>query len=313
MKNFGVIDLGSNSIHMIVTRIHPDGITETILDRKVSARLSEGMGADMTLKEPAMQRAITALKSFKNDLEGIKTLKLRVMATAAVRMAKNQKYFCDLVTKETGFKVEVISGEEEAYYDYLGVINSLPVINCVIIDAGGASTELVLVQNRRATHLLSVPMGSITLTEKFIHPDKAIASDIFNLFTHLNSIYDDVWWLNWGRNTPIIALGGSNRCLAKICRHKDKFRKNWDKIHGFRMSNNQINQIYSKLLSKNLEERKAVPGLAKDRADIIVGGTAPLVYLLRYIDSNRVIFSKHGLRTGALHEYVHQIGQKPEK
>ncbi|XIF19923.1 MAG: Ppx/GppA family phosphatase [Acetilactobacillus jinshanensis] len=310
MKRFGVIDLGSNSIHLIVTQIDDDGMTKTFVDDKVSARLSEGMMEHKKiLQKPAMKRAIDALLKFKKDMPVLDNLKMRVLATAAVRMAKNQKEFCKSVKNETGFTVEVIPGEEEAYYDYLGVINSLPVINCVIIDAGGASTELVLVQNRRATHLLSLPIGGITLTERFLHSDKPTASDLFRLITFLNGIFDDVWWLNWGRNTPIIALGGSNRCLAKIWRRKDKIRKNWDKIHGFRMANVQIDQVFNQMLASNLEQRKKIPGLAKDRADIVVGGTAPLVYLLRYLDSTRVIFSKHGLRTGALHEYLHQLSQ----
>lgn len=311
MRRFGVIDLGSNSIHMIVTQIENDGMTHTLVEDKVSARLSEGMMEnDKMLQKPAMKRAIGALEKFKKDIQGLDNLNMRVMATAAVRMAKNQKEFCKLVKKETGFDVEVIPGESEAYYDYLGVVNLLPVINCVIIDAGGASTELILVQNRRPTHLLSLPIGGVTLTERYLHTDKPTASDVFRLFTALNLIYDDVWWLNWGRNTPVIALGGSNRTLAKIWRHKDPLRKNWDKIHGFRMSNTQVDEVFDKMLASSLEERKNIPGLPKDRADIVVGGTAPLVYLLRYIDSTRVIFSKHGLRTGALHEYLHQLSEE---
>lgn len=305
MEHFGVIDLGSNSVRLTVTKIDDDGMIQKVLAEKEPVRLSENMGPEKTLKQSAMERTLEALKRFEKLYRDLPNLKLRAVATAATRMATNQKEFLKLV-KNAGVDLEVISGATEAHYDYLGVINSLPVVNCVLMDTGGASTELVLVQNRRAVDSISVPLGSVNLSEGFIDPDRVSASGLFRLFTALENIYNDIWWLDKGKNMPIVALGGSNRTLAKIQRRQDHFKQYWD-IHGFRMTGVQVNEVFDQVISADLEERKKIPGVAKERADIIVGGLSPLVLLLRHLDSDRLIFSQQGLRDGILYERLDEL------
>ncbi|MCH4172378.1 MAG: exopolyphosphatase [Lactobacillus sp.] len=306
MEHFGVIDLGSNSVRLTVTRIDDDGATETVLAEKEAVRLSENMGPEKTLKQPAIDRTLTALESFRQSYKNLENLKIRAVATAATRMAVNQKEFLKLVKKEAGISLEVIPGSAEAHYDYLGVINSLPVVNCVIMDTGGASTELILVQNRRAVNMMSIPLGSVNLTEAYLEPDVISASGLFRLFTAMENVYNDLWWLDRGKNMPIVALGGSNRTLAKIQRRRDHFKQFWD-IHGFRMTARQANEIFDEILSTNLADRKNIPGLSKERSDIIAGGLSPLVLLTRHLDSDRLIFSRQGLRDGILYEHLNDL------
>ncbi|MFD0897781.1 Ppx/GppA family phosphatase [Loigolactobacillus binensis] len=314
MENFVVIDLGSNSVRMSVTEIDEDGSFRAAQQHKEMVRLSEDMGKEQLLRTAAIDRTIAALKKFAAIYQQLPNVTLRAVATAAVRSAKNQKKFIKRVADEVaGLKIEVIPGTMEAYYDYLGVINTLPVTNCVIMDTGGASCELVLVQNGKAQNLISLPIGAVNLTETFYKDgvDHVKAADLFWETTFVNRLFNGVWWLHRGQNLPIVALGGSNRTLAKI-RRKEKHVLNFEDIHGFRMTVGEVNDVYAKVISEDLAGRKKIPGLAKDRADIIAGGMTPIVTILRFLDSDRVVFSQNGVREGILYEHLNQLQEQGE-
>lgn len=303
MRHFGVIDLGSNSARLSVWQINEDSSVKQVLKLKEMVRLSEGMGEDRVLQEPAMVRTIQALVGFKKQYEGLHDLTLEAYATAATRMAANQKEFLKRVKKAVGVDIKVIPGTKEAELDFLGVINTLPIQNALIMDTGGASTELILVQNRKLQHLISIPFGSVNLSERYLHGDTVSAAELFDVITSVNRTFNGIWWLKKAQNLPIVALGGSNRTLAKIQRRKDAVA-NFEDIHGYRMSTEQVNAIFKQVISSSLEERKAIGGLAKYRADIIVGGLVPVVMMIRFLDSDRLTFSQYGLREGALYQHL---------
>ncbi|GLB46413.1 exopolyphosphatase [Philodulcilactobacillus myokoensis] len=306
MENYCVIDLGSNTVKLTVTQIDDQGRTKNIISDKRTVRLSEDMGPEMVLKKPAIDRTIKALSDFHKEFANLPNLTVRAVATAATRMAKNKQDFIKAAEEKAKIKVDVITGNHEAYYDYLSVVNSLPVVNCVIMDSGGASTEIILVQDKHISRLTSIPLGAVTLTEKYLHTDKVSASDMFNIFSNMENLYNNMWWLHQGQNLPVVALGGSNRTLAKIQIRADNAKKYLD-VHGFRMSNYTANHIFDQIISSNLEQRKQIPGLSKDRADIIVGGLTPVISLLRHLDSDRLIFSNNGLRDGILREHLNYL------
>lgn len=301
MENFAVIDLGSNSVRMTVVKINDDGSTELVKQSKEFVRLSANMGKEKVLKKEPIERTLGALKDFKKYLNGLDHLEVRAVATAAVRQAVNQKKFLKKVKDEVGFDIEVISGNTEAYYDYLGVTRSLPANNCVIVDTGGASSEIILVQNGRVSNLISIPVGSVTLSQQFGLEDEISANKIFELLIYLNKVFNDIWWLRNGQNLPVIGLGGSNRTIAKINRNYNNFL-DFEDIHGYKLSDNEVNKTFENILQLNCESRKKVGGLSKTRADIIIGGLAPIVNLMQYLDSDRVMFSKCGLRDGIIFE-----------
>ncbi len=306
MEHFAVIDLGSNSARMSSWLIDDNGDYTPELKLKEMVRLSEDMGREKILKEPAMERTIAALKRFRAEIDKMDNGSYKAYATAAVRQARNQKRFLKLAKEEAGIDITVIPGAKEAEFDFGGVINTLPVQNALIMDTGGASTELILVQNRKMQHLISIPFGSVNLTERFVDSDPMDASDLFKLMTAINRTFNGIWWLRKAQNLPVIALGGSNRTLAKIERRKENY-KDMEEIHGFRMYTPEINKIFTEILGADLEQRKAIPGLSKERADIIVAGLIPVVTMMRYNDSDRLMFSQNGLREGVLFEHLNGV------
>lgn len=303
--NLVVIDLGSNSVRMQISQIDDYGGYTVIGYFREYVRLSENMGKEMTLKEEPMNRTIQALKDFKTRYTQYDNVVVKAVATAAVRGAKNQAEFLKRVKDEVGLDLQVISGSTEAYLDYVGVVNTLPVRNGIIMDCGGASTELIWVQNGACKERVSIPIGSVVLSQNYNLADTISASDLYSAMNAAGQKISTVRWLGQVHNLPLIALGGSNRTIAKI--HRREVTDEVDElpdIHGMHLPPHYIFNLISKLITMNKDERMKIPGLAKYRADVIVGGLIPISLVLRNLQVSEVIFSNCGLREGILFEYL---------
>ena len=306
MENLAIVDLGSNSARMAITEIAPDGRFREIKRVKENTRLSEGMGREKMLQEDAMNRTIAALKRFKKIYEGMPHTQVRAITTAAVRQARNRQEFLNRVQKEVGIRLQVLSGKKEAYYDYLGVIRTMKLNHCLILDVGGASCELVLVQQRRARDLISIPVGAVTLSEQFHLNGYVRSADLFRAQVAMNERLTKIPWLRYATRVPIVLLGGANRTLARMTWSYHHRHRRQRSIHGYQLSSRVVFATYRELLNRNLAQRKRMPGLEPERADIIVGGMLPLVSLLQRNSDGRVIFSESGVREGVITEYVNQ-------
>ena len=306
MENLAIVDLGSNSARMAITEIAPDGHFREIKRVKENTRLSEGMGREKMLQEDAMNRTIAALKRFKKIYEGMPHTQVRAITTAAVRQARNRQEFLNRVQKEVGIRLQVLSGKKEAYYDYLGVIRTMKLNHCLILDVGGASCELVLVQQRRARDLISIPVGAVTLSEQFHLNGYVRSADLFRAQVAMNERLTKIPWLRYATRVPIVLLGGANRTLARMTWSYHHRHRRQRSIHGYQLSSRVVFATYRELLNRNLAQRKRMPGLEPERADIIVGGMLPLVSLLQRNSDGRVIFSESGVREGIITEYFNQ-------
>ncbi|MFC6182591.1 Ppx/GppA family phosphatase [Lactiplantibacillus daowaiensis] len=305
MKNLAIVDLGSNSARMAVNRLHANGTAEEIKRIKEDTRLSEGMGTAHVLQPKAIDRTIKALLAFKKIYQRMPNTDVIGITTAAVRMAKNQAEFLATVKDQVGLDLKVLSGDDEAYYDYLGVANSLVINDCLILDTGGASCELILVKGGRSQHLISVPFGAVTLSEQFELDDVVPSANLFRAQMFLRNRLADVWWLSEAAHYPIILLGGANRTLARVNRRRQQKLKVED-IHGYRLKTETVYHTFLDLLTRSRQGRQDISGMEYDRADIIVGGMLPLVTLLQMLDSDRVIFSESGVREGIISEHLNQ-------
>lgn len=307
-SNFAVIDLGSNSCRLRITKIYSNGKTKLLRYEKEFVRLSENMGEDKVLQPEPIERTIATLIRFKNICEEI-GVRVIAVATAAVRQASNQKEFLDRVRREVNLDIRVISGNTEAYLDYVGVTRTLPMENGLIVDTGGASMELILVDQGQAEELVSLPIGSVLLSQKFHLNDVINPADLYDAITKVDQVLATQRWLNRARHTRIVALGGSNRALAKMFRWKlNSDRKKVQPVHGLTMQTTNAYQLMHELLGSNREQRSAIRGVNSARADVIIGGLLPLMALLRQLDMTELMFSNNGLREGLLFEYLdHRI------
>jgi len=295
-----IIDLGSNSVRMNILEVI--GGEFTIIEQfKEIVRLSEGMGAEKTLKPNAIEKMLDVMNQFKRKIDEYEVEKIYPIATAAVRIANNPEALTKPLSR-LGISLEVITGEKEAYYDYLGVMNTLDIRDCVIIDTGGASTEIILVRDRIHYGLVSIPFGAVNITETYLKGKKTGQGEISVAKSAISEELDKINWINSAKNLPIVGLGGSIRAIGKT----EKLRRNKEDmpLHGFEMSDNDIFALCNKLAKSSLEARKKMEGIGKARADIIIGGSLPLTVLMRKLSSKSLILSASGLREGVLFEIL---------
>lgn len=304
MENYVVIDLGSNSVRLRITNIADNGTLTVTHQLKEYVRLSEGMGEEKTLKPEPVKRTLQALKSFKAVYSKLENTRINAIATAAVRQAANQQEFLELVEGKLGISFQVITGEREAYLDFLGVTRTLPVRDCLIMDTGGASTELILARDGQVQNLISLPFGSVTISADHKLGDEITARRLFEAMTSVEKNLTNVDWLTQAHKIPLVCLGGSNRTLAKIARRREFSEEDMPDLHGYRLSSDNAFEIVGDLIEMNRKQRENVPGLSKSRADVVVGGLTPLILILRTCHIDEILFSNHGLREGSLFEYL---------
>lgn len=303
-KYLVVIDLGSNSIRLKISELQKDGQTVTKHYEKRYVRLSSQMGSEKILKEEPIKRTLDALRDFRKICDQYQDKKVVAVATAAVRQAKNQQEFLQRAKEASGFDIQVISGEQEAYLDYVGVTNTLPLKRGIIIDTGGASMELIAVEDGAAEETVSIPFGSVTLSQRYHLGDRVNAADLFDAMVEVDEVLSHQRWLNRFRRTKIIALGGSNRALAKIYRWRNAVDGKAAPVQGLTLRSETAFVIMHQLLEADQATRANIRGVMKARADVVIGGLLPLLALMRQLAIDEVSFSNSGLREGVLVKYL---------
>jgi exopolyphosphatase/guanosine-5'-triphosphate,3'-diphosphate pyrophosphatase len=299
-EHIAIIDLGSNSARLIVMHIYHNGAYNLVYNQKESVRLSEGMEEDNNLQGPAIERAIHTLRTFAHLCQLHKVDKIIAVATAAVRNANNGPDFVKTIQATTGIPLETISGEREAMIGSVAVTNTIDIADALLFDLGGGSTELTLIRDHKVAELFSVPFGAITLSERFQTQDKITDEMLADLN---NSIMDKLTAIPWlaNLNLPLIGIGGTARNIAKM----DQRRKNYPfpKIHNYHMGTMSLDSLWKILIKTNLSQRRKLPGLSSERADIIIAGMNIVKALFEVSAGSQFIISGCGLREGLFMDY----------
>ncbi|MFW6230203.1 MAG: exopolyphosphatase [Halanaerobium sp.] len=300
MKKLAIIDIGSNSIKMILVDYRSDKSFRIIDELKETVRLGEGMHKNSYLKEDRIKKALQTLTLFKNLCDAVEVNEIIAVATAAVREADNQQKFLDRVYKQTGLEVRVLKGKEEAYYDYRGVSNSFDQKSALIMDVGGGSVELVLMEDRMVKESISLPFGALTITEKFDlydenNSDKEIKKYLHQEFSKLD-------WLKNIKDIPLIGVGGTIRNIAKIWQRKNNY--SLETLHYYNLNAKNVNSVYKEVSKKSIEARKNISGLSSKRADIFIGASALVNYFMDFTEINDLVISGKGIREGLVYDFL---------
>lgn len=299
-----IIDLGSNSIRMDIVNINEETGKYNYLERcRELVKLSEGMNMDGNLQPEPMKRAIDALREFNAIMREHKVNDVAAVATAAVRKAKNGDEFCSKVMDEAGISINVIKGEQEAEYDFMGVMSSLNIDDCIIVDTGGGSTEFILVGGNEPLARTSIPVGAVNMTEQFLYSGETDDA-LSGLSDYISSQLDKIHWLDDAKGLPIVGLGGSIYNLAIVSQNAPDADRN--ALHGTVISGSSVTQAFNELIKMTPDERHDA-GVELGRVDTIICGIMPTVELIDKIKSDKVIVSTAGLKEGILAEFLENI------
>ncbi len=294
----GIIDIGSNSMRLVIYEIKGKSY-EAIGQMRHSARLGQNMH-NGEINADRIEYGIKVLKNFKEYLESKKVPEVIAIATEALRKAKNKEEFLSQAKKALGKNIRVLSGEEEAFYDYYATVNTIDLDRCLMIDIGGSSTEIVLIENKLLQESISIPFGSIVLMEKF-DLKKGVKAEK-DLHNYILQAFDDVPWLKRAKGYPVVGIGGSVRSLGRI----DRYRKDNAMFisHNYSLDQKDVTEIYEMMHNYNLGKINRIYGLARDREDIFMGSLATLDSLMAYLGSRRLFVSNAGIRDGLLFEHL---------
>jgi exopolyphosphatase/guanosine-5'-triphosphate,3'-diphosphate pyrophosphatase len=305
------IDVGTNSIHMVVARIQPELPAFTVVAReKATVRLGDFCKKTGLLSPEAMDRAIEALKRCQEIAKSLNAEQVIAVATSAVREAPNGRDFLQRIEADLGLWIDLISGPEEARRIYLGVLsgmnfNSQPHI---IVDIGGGSTELILGDGHEPRTLSSTKVGAVRLTAERINTDPISPSQFGALQAYIRgmlerSIEEIQAHLEPGERPRMVGTSGTIETLATL-NAREKFGTIPNPLNGCEMTLKDVREWVNRLRKLNYAGRLAIPGMSERRAEILLAGALILQEVMTPLNVDSIVVCERSLREGVVVDWM---------
>ena len=295
------IDIGTLTCRLLIADLTPGRpLTELQSDRRI-LRLGEGVDRNQQLHEAAIERVIACLKEWRSVIDRYQVSACAVVATSAVRDASNRQAFLDRVKYESGFDVEVITGEEEARRTLLGIRSGLPagVTDILALDIGGGSTEFILDQPGQEPIVQSMNIGVVRLCERLLHHDPPTEEEIEQARTWVRKETERAM-AAMPRPAGLVCIGtaGTVTSLAAMAQKLPAYEP--ARIHNYRLTVETIRELEEELLSRTKAERVGLPGLEKNREEVIAAGAIIIRTIMETLGEEECLVSDLGLREGVL-------------
>jgi exopolyphosphatase/guanosine-5'-triphosphate,3'-diphosphate pyrophosphatase len=300
MERIGIIDIGSNSIRLVIYEITETHAYHVIDESKESARLSERLDEAGCLRDEDLQYIVNILKRFKRLCDIHKVSLIRAAATAAIRNSHNGSRIAEQLTEQTGVTVQILSGAEEGRLGFLGVMNTMDIQDGFLIDIGGGSTEISLFRNRTLLDSVSFPFGAVNMMQTYGREKGIDELAARAMIAMIEEVATQHPWIYQHPGLPMVGLGGTMRSLCNMDQRKKKYSLTL--THNYQLSDAEVDSWLTELRRLPFEQRKRIEGLSKDRADIIIPGLIILGTLHRLSGATHYIVSGAGLRDGIFYE-----------
>lgn len=291
-----VIDIGSNSGRVVVYRRDASGRLRIMASSRAALRLIRDVDLHRSLSDEAIERAIAALGDFRAIALGAGATRIVGVATAAMRDASNGRGLLERVRRELGLALEVIDGEAEARYGFLGGVQGLAVDDGLLFDMGGGSMQLSRFANRRLLRSWSLPLGSLRLSGAFLAKDPPTRGDLRRLRRHVAGLLGEARVPSLRAGDVLVGTGGTVRNLAKIDARGKRYPVG--RVHGYRLEHGRLRELISRLVHTRARKRDAIPGLSRERSDSIVGGALAIEMLAEAVGAHEILISGQGVREG---------------
>ena len=308
-----IIDLGYNSIKLVNYNIlQKNKKYRAYYDKSIRVQLGEGMHKVNVLQSDAMERTIESIKYFKEIISTESIDYVIPFATSAVREAENKKIFLNHAEEQTGLKFRILTTEQEAFYSYLGALNSLCIPNCLFFDLGGGSIELVYAENYKIKKMISLPLGSLKLTQFFSRNNvrNRNKESVENSYLELqNYLLDSLpTRKELGINIDslmLVGVGGTLRALARY----DQLIKEYPlkKLQNYNLKYSSLTVIKDHLLGMSPKEISSIDVIGSNRAETITTGLYTIYLLMAKLNFQNLIVSTNGIREGVLLDFIHSL------
>ena len=299
------IDIGTLTCRLLIADIATSGrLIELRSDRRI-LRLGEGVDQTGQLSVAAMDRVIQCLREWRELIDASHVDATAVVATSAVRDAANRDEFLDRVKHEAGFEVELISGAEEARRTMLGIRSGLSheVTDVLALDIGGGSTEFMLDRSGQKPVVRSIDIGIVRLCERLLHHDPPTDDEVHRAREWVaRETNAAVAGMDSYQAATFVGTAGTITSLAAMAQKLSIYEP--ARIHNYRLQLTTIQELEQTLLSRKKADRTGLPGLEKDREEVIAAGAIIIRTIMDTLGVSAVLVSDLGLREGVVIDQV---------
>jgi exopolyphosphatase/guanosine-5'-triphosphate,3'-diphosphate pyrophosphatase len=318
------IDIGTNTLRLLVAETGPGAFSELYSDRKIT-RLGQDLDRTAALSRDAVERSIAALMDFSAKIREYSAVRAAAVGTSALRNAANAGEFIGEAKQRTGIDIAVITGEDEARLMLLGVAGALkaarrgpdagPLESALVIDIGGGSTELIVTRRGSEPEIASLPLGAVYLTERFIRSDPPPAGELNALRRAVRSELDEYERdrrRTWGTGTtPARVCAGTAGTITTLAA-MDQGLREYDpaRINGFVLRRASLDAIIDRLNASTLARRREMAGLERGREDIVLAGAVVAQEIMERYGYPEMLVSDWGLREGIVLDLYEKVGRE---
>lgn len=296
-RHVAAIDIGTNSVLLLVARVGPGGALEPIEERATITRLGEGVDKTRVLAPAAVERTLACLAEYGEVISKLGVERVDAVGTSAMRDAHGGDDLRRRARDLLGVEPRTISGDEEARLTFRGGLSGihLPAGNVVVFDIGGGSTEFIVgdATTRLQREGTSLDVGSVRLTERHVRSDPPSAAELDAVGADIARALDKAPSM---RGAKLVGVAGTVTTIAAIAREVDPYDA--AKVHGAELSLEEVRAVTARLAALPLAERVKLPGLSPKRADVIVAGAKLCAMILERAGATSVIVSDRGVRWG---------------
>jgi exopolyphosphatase/guanosine-5'-triphosphate,3'-diphosphate pyrophosphatase len=310
------IDIGTNTLRLLVAETGPDSFHEIYADRKIT-RLGQDLDRTGMLSREAVERSLNVLGDFAENIRRHAALHAAVIATSALRNASNAATFIEEVHTRTGLDIRVISGEEEARLTLVGVSRTLEesgglqsdaLESAIVVDIGGGSTEIIMTHPAGAATVASLPLGAVYLTDRYIKNDPPKPAEIERLRRAVKDNLEQCdGMMISGLPKTVVGTAGTITTLAAMDLRLAEYDPG--KINGHVLTRETVKAIVQLLSASTLNERRSLAGLETGREDIILAGSVVTEEIMERFGFSKMLVSDWGLREGIVLDFYERLNK----
>jgi exopolyphosphatase/guanosine-5'-triphosphate,3'-diphosphate pyrophosphatase len=294
--NIAVIDIGTNTVLLLIAQFDTSGKITPLVYEQRAPRLGKGVDSEKRLEVDSMLRVIEVLEEYAGIMSQYQLASIVVCGTSALRDAHNKDQFAELIHQKVGMDLEILNGEEEALWTYKGAISGLSSISkATVVDIGGGSTEITTGDQYTVTNRVSLDIGSVRLTERWLKHDPPLRSELNQASEKVSNELATVKNLDVWEST-LVGVAGTATSLAILDQRQHEFTIN--AVTKYHMTKEAVQSLFTKLKGMQVKEIKKLSAVLEGRADIITAGTLILSQVMTQYKFDEMIVSERGVRYG---------------
>ncbi len=303
------IDIGTNTVLLLVARVDPDGTIHPLVYEQRVPRLGRGVDASRRLAPEAMERVVSVLEEYRRLMAPYAPAGAAVFGTSAVRDASNRGELAALISRRTGFSLEILAGEEEALLTYRGAISGVHGIDAAtVVDIGGGSTEITSGSAGRILGSVSLDIGSVRLTERFFRHNPPGEEEIEAARRTVRGALETV--ASPPSGSVCVAVAGTATTLALLAQGRREF--SLEAVSGYRLEKGAVASLSAGLAATSTGEILARGAYMEGRHDIITAGAMILEEILARFGFEAVTVSERGVRYGVALREAERLRKRDE-